>query len=635
MRKPTGKIISSIIGAIFVAGILIMINAMTGLVNFRVDLTDNRIYTLSDASKKILTDLDEPITIRFYFSRSNNHMPVPLKNFATQVEDLLTEYQQAGRGNIHIEKLDPEPFSDAEDSAIMDGVASQQLNTGDKIFLGISISCGKKTVAIPFISPSTENLLEYKITSAITEVFRIQKPSIGIMSALPVTGGPPTQEMIKMGIFQMTQPWLLISELKKNFDVINVPITAENIGDNIDLLLIIHPAGISDRTQFAIDQFILNGGNVVAFLDPLSFYAATMEKTGRGEKGKNSSTLDKLLKAWNLEFSTDTTVADAVFARKIRTKMQELNYLTVLDISKEGIAQNDVVTSQLNALTMVFAGSFSGTPPENLKKDVLLHSTADSCKLSALMANNPQLCFRNFKADEKVYDVAIRLSGKFKTAFPEGLNGAKDKIAEKNENKEADDSKDEKFLKEATRNSAVILIADSDIIYDEICVQIQQIFNQKVMIPINDNLNFAQNIADSMCGDSNLIGIRCRPVVHRPFEHVKKMQADAENEYKEKILELEKQLRETQDKLNNLQKKRTDADRTKVLSAEQQEEMKKFKTQQVVIRKELKDVQKQFRKKIDALENKLKWFNIALMPALIVLFGIAVAIFRKKRNSAK
>jgi gliding motility-associatede transport system auxiliary component len=630
MRKPTGKIISSIIGAIFVAGILIMLNALTGLINFRIDLTENSIYTLSDASKKILSELNEPITFRFYFSRGNNHMPIPLKNFAARVEDLLLEYKQAGKGNIHIEKFDPEPFSDAEDSAIMDGVSGQQLTAGDKIYLGLAISCGKKTVAIPFISPKSENLLEYKITSAITEVFRIYRPTIGVMSALPVTGGPPTQEMIKMGIFKMSKPWLIISELKKNFDVINVPINTKKIGNNIDLLLIIHPAGIADSTEFAIDQFILKGGNVVAFLDPLSFYASTMAKIRKTKPGKTSSTLKNLLKVWNLEFSTDSTVADAVFARKMRTKTQSLNFLTVLDISKEGITENDVIASQLNALTMIFAGSFAGTPPDYLKKSVLLHSTADSCKLSALMANNPQMCFRNFSADPQIYDVAIRLTGKFKTAFK-----SPPVDPEKKSDKDLKDKKEDTFLKEGIEDAAVILVADSDILYDEICVKIQQIFNQKVMIPINDNLNFAQNIADSMCGDKSMIGIRCRPVVQRPFDYVKKMQADAEKEYKKKILELEKKLRATQDNLNRLQKKRTDANRTKVLSAEQQQEMKNFKKQQVIIRKELKNVQKQFRKKIDALENKLKWFNIALLPLCILIFGITVAIYRKQRNSAK
>lgn len=621
MKRPTGKIITSIVGAIIIAGILVLINALARAVNCRFDITDNKVYTLSDASKKIISDLNEPLTIRFYFSRSNKQMPVQLKAFATRVEDLLQEYKHAGKGKIHLEKFDPEPLSDAEDSAIMDGVAGQALNTGEKIYLGLAVACGKKTVAIPFIAPNAENLLEYKITSAITEVFRIHKPTIGVMSGLPIMGGPPTQAMIRKGIFQMSKPWLLIKELKKNFNVINVPINANKI-ENIDMLLIIHPAGIQDSAQYAIDQFILKGGNVVAFLDPMSFVAATMEKAGRIEKGKTSSTLDRLLNKWNIQFSTKMVVADAVFARKLKSKTQELNYLTVLDITKLGIEKNDVVTSQLNALTMVFAGAFTGEPSENLKKDVLLKTTADSCKLNALMANDPHSCFRSFKANEQIYEVAIRLTGKFKTAFPEGNPAAKDKKAEKS-------------LTEGQAEAAVILVGDSDILYDEICVRIQQVFNQKVVIPINNNLSFAQNIADTMCGDKNMIGIRCRPVVQRPFEHVKKIQADAEKEYKEKIMELEKKLVKTEKKLNAMQKLRKDANRTKFLSDEQKTEMKKFREQQIVIRKEIKQIQKQYRAKVNALENKLKCFNIALMPFIIFLLGVGVAIYRKTRNAAK
>lgn len=628
MKKPTGKIISSIIGAILVAGILVLINALSGVFNIRLDRTDNKIYTLSSASENILSDLNEHVTIRFYFSRSNKLMPLQLKNFANRVEDLLQEYKQAGKGYIHLEKFDPEPFSDAEDSAIMDGINGQTLNNGEKIYLGIAISCGKKTVAIPFLSPNAENLLEYKITSAITDVFRVNKPTIGIMSALPIMGGPPSQEMIKMGIFQMQKPWLVINELKKNFNVIEVPINSNKI-ENIDLLLLIHPAGISDITQFAIDQFILQGGNVVAFLDPFSFYAATMEKAGRGIKGKQSSTLDKLLKSWQINFNTNLVVADAVYARKVKTATQELNYLTVLDIVKDGMNKKDVVTSQLNGLTMVFAGAFTGTPAKYLKKDVLVKTTVDSCQLSTIIANNPHECFRKFKADDKVYDVAIRLTGKFKTAFPNG-NPLKKPDPSKDKN-----DKPDSILKEGKEDSAVVLVADSDILYDEICVRIQQIFKQKIVIPVNDNLSFAQNIADTLCGDKEMIGIRCRPVVRRPFEHVKKIQAEAEKEFKSKILEREKKLKKTEKKLNELQKQRTDANRRKFLSEEQKLEMKKFREQQVVIRKEIKDIQKQFRKKVDALENKLKWLNIALMPFIVFIFGIGLAIHRKTRNSAQ
>jgi len=629
MKKPTGKIITSILGAIFIAGILVLVNTLASSFALRLDLTDNKIYTLSTASEKILANLTKPVTLRFYFSKTNKQMPVQLKTFANRVEDLLQEYKQAGKGKLHLEKLDPKPFSDAEDSAILDGVASQNLSTGEKIYLGIAVSCGKKTVAIPFLSPNAENLLEYKITAAISEVFRTNKPTIGIMSALPVMGGPPSQEMIKMGFFKMTKPWLIVKELQKNFNVVKIPLNVQKI-EKIDLLLLIHPSGISNSAQFAIDQFILKGGNMLAFLDPLSFFAATMQKAGRQKKGQTSSTLNRLLAAWNIKFNTKRTVADAVFARKIKTKTQALNYLTVLDITKKGMEKNDVVTSQLNALTLVFAGSFEGKPSNNLKKDVLLSTTADSCQLSTKMANNPQICFRNFKADPKKYDIAIRLTGKFKTAFPEG-NPDIPKKASKNKNKVSKKTS----LKEGRESASVILVGDSDIIYDEICVRIQQIFNQKIKIPMNDNLSFAQNIADSMCGNKEMIGIRCRPVVQRPFEEVKKIQADAEKEYKEKILELEKKLRKTERKLNIMQKNRRDANRKKFLSKAQLIEMKKFKTQQIEIRKQIKNIQKEFRQKIDSLENQLKWFNIIMMPFIIFCLGIGVAIYRKARNSAK
>jgi len=619
MKKPTGKIISSITGAIFIAGILIIINSIFSSYSMRLDLTDNRIYTLSNASKKIISELTEPITMRLYVSKNSNRMPVHLKNFATRVEDLLLEYKLAGRDTIVLKKYDPEPFSDAEDSAIMDGITGQKLSSGDTIYLGLAISCGNKTVAIPFISPNAENLLEYKLTSAITEVFRKKRPTVGIMSSLPVIGGVPTQEMIKMGIFQMMKPWLIVTELRKNYNVVAVDMKSTKI-ENIDLLFIIHPSGISESAQFAIDQYILNGGNVVAFLDPLSFYALTLEKGKKAKKGKTVSTLNKLLESWNIKFDTTTTVADAVFARKVKTKTQELNYLTVLDIDKQGISADDVVTSQLSSLTMVFAGSFSGTPPKYLKKEVLLKSTADSCKLNTKFANEPQLCFRYFKATKNIYDLAIRLTGKFKTAFP---NGDPAKLSK------------EVALSEGRANSSVILVADSDMIYDEICVRIQKVYKQEIVIPVNNNLSFGHNIADSLCGDKRMIGIRCRPVIKRPFKHVKKMEAEAEKEFKEKLLDLEKKLLKTEARLKAMQMEREDKDKNKFLTLAQIREKKKFQAEQVVVRKEIKNIQKQFRKRIDALENQLKWINIALMPLIIVLMGIVVAIFRKKRNSAK
>jgi ABC-type uncharacterized transport system involved in gliding motility auxiliary subunit len=623
MKKNTAKFLSSFLALICIACILILINVIVGVFNVRLDMTDNKIYTLSQGSEKILSKLKQPIVIRFYFSRSNKHLPVQLKNFADRVEDLLSEYANNGNGNIIVEKYDPEPFSDAEDSALMDGIISQSLSSGENIYMGIAVSSGVKTETFPFISPGIEKLLEYKITSAISHLIAPKQVTIGILSALPVMGGVPTQDMIKNGIFEMSKPWLIIKELKKKNTLITIPFNTDKI-ENCDLLLILHPSEISEITQFAIDQFILKGGNVIAFLDPYSFYASTMEKTGRVPKDKTTSTLDKLLTHWNIKFNTKFVASDAIFSLKKKTATRELDYFTVLNITSEGLNNSDIITAPLKNMTMVFSGAFSGTPPENLKKEILIKTTENSCLLPTDIANDPLSCFRNFKAQGSNLELAISLTGKFTTAFPNG-----------NPMIVNSDKKDSNLVKKSKKKSEVILIADSDMLYDLICYQSQQIYNQKVMYPVNDNINFLQNAVDSLCGDKDMIDIRCRPLSKRPFTMVKEIEAEAEKDYKEKILELENKLKNTEQKVHEMQKFRTEKNKAHFLTQEQQLELKKFREQQINIRQELKVIQKEYRKKVDALENKLKWFNIAMMPFIIMLFGLLVAMSRKVRNSAK
>jgi len=623
MKKQTEKILLSFAGVIFIAGIVILINIIASVFNLKMDLTDNKIFTLSKASEHILCRLTQPIVIRFYFSRSNKQVPVRLKNFADRVEDLLTEFQRGGKSKIIIEKYDPEPFSDAEDSAILDGVTAQGINTGENIYMGIAISSGEKTETLSFISPGIEKLLEYKIISAISHLVNPHKTTIGIISALPIMGGVPTQEMIKNGIFEMSKQWLIITELKKKYNIVNIPFESEKI-TGCDLLLVIHPSSISDMTQFAIDQFLLKGGNVIAFLDPDSFYASTMEKTGRVSKGKLSSTLDKLLKSWNISFDTKKVAADALFSLKKKTSSKELDFFTVLNVNKDGLNPNDIITAPLKNMTMVFSGVFSGTPPNDIQKTSLISTTGNSCALPSNIANDPLSCFRAFKADGKKLDLAIRLTGSFKTAFPNGNPMiVKDKL------------KNQKFLKESRTPAAVVLVGDSDMLYDLICYQSQKIYTQQVMYPVNDNVNFLQNTVDSLCGDKEMIGIRCRPLTQRPFTMVRKIEAEAEKEYKEKILELEKKLKETEKRVNEMQKIRSGKAKSRFLTQEQQSELRKFREQRMNIRQELKVIQKEYRKKVHALENRLKWFNIALLPFIIMIFGLLIGGTRKIRNSAK
>ncbi len=625
LKNHHGTRISSIFGGLVIGLIIIILNILLGTVHYRMDFTENKIYTLSEASRKIIAKIDQPVTIKFYCSKSNNRMPIHLKNFADRIEDLIGEYKEAGKGEVFIEKYDPKQFSDAEDSAIMDGIAGQPLSNGESIYLGIAVACGKKIAVIPFVSPNKEDLLEYTITSAITEVVKEKKSTLGIMSALSVTGGPPTPAMQQKGIFTMIKPWFFVTQLKKNFNIKKVKMEVKEIDSDIDLLMLFHPAGISEGSQFAIDQYILKGGKVIVFVDPYSMVTKNMARSDISLKSKFRSSLPKLFKAWGVELST-RVVADAVFGRKMRMKGQEANFLAVMDIGKKGLNNSDVITSQLDNVTMFFSGGLKVSPQPGIEVETLMHTTKNSSTIIASIADNPTLSFRKFKADDKVYDLAIRLTGKFKTAFPDGSPFAPNITDLKKKQKQS--------LKTAVAKSAVIIVGDSDIMFDQFCVDIKDVHGRKELQLINDNLNFSQNLADALGGDSDMIGIRCRPAMIRPFTRVKQIEADAEAIFKKNILKLEKDLKATQSKLNLLQKLKESKNQQLVLSPAQQKELKIFKNQQVEVRKKLKIVQKKFRRELDHLEVLLKWLNILAVPACIALFGMIFGIIRKIRGGA-
>jgi ABC-type uncharacterized transport system involved in gliding motility auxiliary subunit len=282
---------------------------------------------------------------------------------------------------------------------------------------------------------------------------------------------------------------------------------------------------------------------------------------------------------------------------------------------------------------MIFPGGFVVEPKDHLKASTLIHTTTDSCLMPASVANDPEQSFKSFTQDDQTYSLAVLLSGTFKTAFPEGQP---DGEVGKPKDEATDQAKKTKmdFLKEGLKETMVLLVADSDILVDDVCVRVQNFLGQKLMTPLNQNLVFAQNAADFAAGDQALIGIRCRSKVGRPFEVVKELQSEAEKRYKSRIEKIEQELKETERRINDLQRQKS-KEQMLVLSPEQKAEIKKFQEKQVEVRKDLKKVTKELRRDIDALQNKLKFANIAMMPALVILFGIGVAFIRKRRSAAK
>jgi ABC-type uncharacterized transport system involved in gliding motility auxiliary subunit len=633
-KKQLETLLYSVAGVIAMFLLIVAINFISSAVKTRVDLTQEKAYTLSDGTRAILKKLDGPVEIRFYYSQGERELEPGLKIYAQRVEDLLNEYKQVAKGSIELKKFKPKPDSDAEDSAQLDGIEGQMSRSGDPVYLGLAISYLEQKFTIPFLAPAREQSLEYDISRAISKVVTPEKPVVAIMTSLPMFGQPMNPMMMRMGQ-QPQEPWVITAELQRDFTVKQLQMDVDKIDDDVKVLLVVHPKNISDKTQYAIDQFVLRGGKLIAFLDALAIMDRSEQQNPMMPNMGGGSSMEKLLKAWGLGFDTTKVIADRTFRTVFMRNNRQEEAPAVLSLNAQGINKDDVVTSQIDNLLVPFAGVFTGTPVDGLKKTVLLHSSPQSQLVEGFMAQmGGDAITKDFKASGTTNAVAVRLAGKFKTAFPDGKpaepKAEDDKKEEKKEEPKTTDS-----LKESKGENVVVLVGDADMLYDQFSVQIQNIFGQKIIIPRNGNLNLVQNVVEQMTGDSNLIGVRSRATLNRPFTVVQQMKADADAAYQNKIKELNEGLREAQTKLNELQAKKEKGQQRFILSPEQQAELEKFRKKETEVKRELRSVEKQLARDRENLENTLKWANIAGMPLLVAVFGIVLALVKNKRAAAK
>jgi ABC-type uncharacterized transport system involved in gliding motility auxiliary subunit len=637
MKKTLETLLYSTAGLLAMAGILIAFNVIAGTFKQRVDLTREKAYSLSAGTRTILKQLKSPIKIRFYCTQGETSPEtVFLRSYAKRVDDLLTEYQQVAGNKLTIEHYDPQPDSDVEDSARMAGIEGTTLRNGERFYLGLSVSRLDTTEAIPFLDPNRERLLEYDLSRAITRVNSPEKPAVGVMSPVSVFGMPSSPMMARMGQ-QGQQPWVIITELKEDFNLKSVPMDSEKIDDDIRVLVVIHPRGITEKTQFAIDQFIMRGGKLIAFLDPVPMMD-TQQNQMMGNMPNAGSSLETLLKAWGLSFDATKAVAD------IRYKMQlggrdgrPQEAPAVLSITEDGINKDDIATSQLNNLWLAYAGAFTGTPIASLKETVLLKSTKDSQQVEGFMANfAPENILKEFKPSGVQYALAVRLTGKFPTAFPAGPpDEKKDDTTKPDSEKKAEEKKPDTWLKETKQDNSVVLVGDADMLYDQVAFQpVQTLFGPSVYMPRNNNAGFLQNLVEQMTGDNNLIAVRSRGNVVHPFTRIKDMETAANQKFQGEIKRLEEKKAEAQRKINELQAQRKDNQRA-FLTKEQSAEIAKYRNDEIETSKHLKQVQKDFRKEVVSLQTKVKWINILAIPLAVAVSGVVLAIVKRKKTSAK
>ena len=634
-EKKLETLVFSTVGVVVMFVIVVAVNLIASALKTRVDLTEGKIYTLSPGTKAILKKIDAPVEVRFYYSQGQSRIPSQYKAYAKQVEDLLNEFRQYAGGNLEVKKLDPEPDSEAEDLANLDGVEGQMVETGDKFYLGIAISLDPQKVALPFLPPNRERLLEYDLARAISQVLSTNKPIIGVMTPLPVFGMQmPPQMRMQMG-GQNQDPWAFISELKRDFEVKQVAMEADKIDDDIKVLMVVHPKDIKDAALFAIDQFVMRGGKLIACLDPMCLADVQKQNPMMPMPGAPSN-LEKLLKTWGITFDTTKVAADMNFAKQlmVRQGAKPETIPTLLFLSAAGINKEDAVAAQVDEILLPFAGVFTGSPAAGLKQSILLKTSKKSQLVEPFMAQmTPSKIVDDFKESDTVYALALRLEGKFKTTFPDGKPKADDKDAEKKDEKKPDDKPGD-FLKETKADNAVLLIGDTDFLSDQFSVQVQNFFGQKMVTPRNGNLALTQNIVEQLAGDQNLIGVRSRGTLNRPFTVVQEMQAKANARFQAEIAKVQKEVDETNQKLNEMQGKKQGNQRF-VLSPEQQAEMDKFKKNRAEANKKLKKVRRELAQDIESLELRTKVINIAGMPILVTLLGIGLAVVRKQKTKAQ
>ena len=604
--------------ALFV--ILLLVNFVVGVVPVRIDLTQGKLYTLSDGTREILRKLEAPVKLRLYFSQGDASVPLAIKAYGRHVEDLLAEYRRASGGKVQVEKLDPQPDSDAEDAATLEGVEAQVAPTGDKFYLGLSVSYVDQKVAIPALSPERERLLEYDLTRAIARATSPGKPVVGVMSPLPVFGAPPSP----MTGGQPMEQQVFVNELRRDYTVKRVSPSAEKIDDDVKVLVVIHPRGIGAAAQYAIDQFVLRGGKLVAFVDPSAYFDPMAQMAG----GPTSSTLDKLFKAWGVQYDPGKVVMDMRYI----TGEGPRALPTLLSLNDNAFDQDDVATARLGSALLPFSGVLAGKPADGLKETVLMKTSPFSQLVDASGAiSQGEAAIRGFQPSNTEYPLAIRLTGRFKTAFPDGRPKADDKGDKKAAPKAAEAKPEAPQLKESKGETAVALVADSDFVNDGAAVQVQELFGQRIVIQRNGNLAFAQALVDQFAGDPALVELRSRASASRPFTVIRDMEARAQQAYLGKIKALEDSLNQTQEKLAQLQRTRAPGAST-ILSPEQQTELENFRRKAAETRRELKDVRKDLRADSEALETWTKVVNIAAMPLLVAVAGLGLALWRRRRK---
>jgi ABC-type uncharacterized transport system involved in gliding motility auxiliary subunit len=576
----------------------------------RFDLTENKLFTLSEGTTRVLENLQEPVTLYFYFSQEVSRDIPQVRSYAKRVDELLDEFESASGGKLTVIRVDPAPFSEEEDQAAAFGLQAAPVNTaGDTLYLGIAASNTLDEVqAMPFLQPSKEKFLEYDLAKMISSLGQPEKKVIGLLSTLPMQAGfdPAAQSM--------RNAWIVYDQLGQLFDIQTIDPASASLPEELDVLMLVHPKDLDEGLRYDIEQFVLGGGHLIAYLDPFA-------ESDRGDpadpmaqlQAGSSSSLGSLLEGWGVSYDPVQVVGDLQFGVGSGTT----RHIGILSVPAQGMNAEDIVSADLETVNFSSTGWFAPLENAATEFEVLVQSSEnaapmDSSRLRFL--TDPKTLLEGFNPTGVRYALSARVTGPAEATMdaPEGQSGG--------------------HLQQSDETGInVLLFADTDLLTDRLWAQKQDFFGQPLVSAFADNGTLAVNAVDNMLGNRDLISIRTRASSARPFDRVNEIRVAAERSYRATEERLQMQLEETERKLTELQAAKGESELL-VISAEQQAEIDRFMDQRLQIRRELRQVQHDLQRDIDRLDTRLKLINIVVVPAIAMIVALLYALRRRKRQ---
>jgi len=642
--------LTSGVGIAILIVLFIAVNILAGaaLRQARVDLTDSNLYTLSEASKRVIEQVDEPIRLKFYYSEGlASEAPSQLRQYGQRVWELLQEYERYAGDNIILEKIDPEPFSEAEDDAAQGGLQSVSITQEDAFYFGlIGTNMAEGREVIPFFDPRKERFLEYDISQMVWSLAHPEKPVVGLLSSLPVSGGRP-----QFPGQQPQQPWLIMDEIRALLEVQSLEPSLREVPEEVDVLLVIHPKNFSAQAQYAIDQFLMRGKPALIFVDPLceaDMPPGAQQNPMQAMQADRSSSLDRLFDAWNIQLVEQQVAADREYAMRVSFGRggQSGPFVPFISLDKAVINDDDAVTGLLESINFAYAGVLRRSDQSNESNDQsndAQHASSGSLQWTPLITTSeqsmlleaqqmqlmtqPKKLLADFEPGDERLTLAGRLHGPLPSAFPDGPPNDE---SNPNQPDESDSIPNHRAKSEQPVN--LIVCGDVDVLTDRLWARRVQLGGMSLgHSKIADNADFLINALENMAGSGELATLRARGTYSRPFTLVEEIRREAEQNYLAEEQRLEEKRRELQQKIRQLQQARPDSGEL-VLSKAQREELENYEQQQLETRDKLRQVRYNLNADVERLGTTVKIINTAAMPVLVTIIAIGLGAYRARRR---